>query len=484
MSMHAVAILVCVVVYLASLAGLYFRVQKKCKRLRNFFVKQPPVKSNAAPPPEFSWLVPFSSAISHSALIPDVRDHTQKQAEENIYSIWEFEAMQRLAIVAPLLGVVLTASGFAVLSPDTDNIGSLTLPLAAGVLTGAGLAIANQFSLFLVEQSLNRARIVVRDYIDLAWANGARELGDPQEALLHVAERFNATVDKLASLVGQFPTNVDDLQKRFKAISAMADSTFREVSQMPPLLNEVVETWTSCGRNLTNAIGPSFIESLSRLTGGSDAISEAAQKLEPLMIRLGELLEQLSLYQEEQARSTQTFVALAEDTADWTQDSVKKFATQVQVNADALFKPISAAATALADLPSLLTNTARIAEALGRTASGVDSFVETKLEPANQSITNMAGFAEKLQQCAVELNSRLVALSSFSEQCERSNAILFKLIDTRALPTAEVLQRATGVFEDSSHRIADCCEELEAAVQVISKSLPSEPSLSPELQRE
>jgi hypothetical protein len=109
------------------------------------------------------------------------RDDALQELDTRIASQGNYLLLQRMGVMAPLLGVVLTVAGFFWLDVGGENeslesiIGAVT-PLVAGVGTGAVLAMINQMLLHVAGRRVESLRTSARTWFDtVVWSRGGRD---------------------------------------------------------------------------------------------------------------------------------------------------------------------------------------------------------------------------------------------------------------------------------------------------------------------
>ena len=99
------------------------------------------------------------------------RDDALQELDTRIASNGNFLLLQRMSVMAPLLGVVLTVAGFFWLNirgedQSLQNILSAVTPLISGVGTGAVLALINQLLLHVAGRRVESLRMTARSWFD------------------------------------------------------------------------------------------------------------------------------------------------------------------------------------------------------------------------------------------------------------------------------------------------------------------------------
>jgi hypothetical protein len=157
----------------------------------------------------FPWLIWVLQIFPGDSTTPGSysRDDVLKELDTHIAGRWDYLMLQRLGVMAPLIGVILTVMGFGWL--DFSNAGDKSLdqlilavsPLVVGVGAGAVLAAVNQLLLHFAGMRAEGLRFAARTWFDMAiW----REVGlDTQAATVkaiaaieNMAKSLSATADK------------------------------------------------------------------------------------------------------------------------------------------------------------------------------------------------------------------------------------------------------------------------------------------------
>lgn len=133
------------------------------------------------------------------------RDDVLKELDTQIAADGNYLLLQRASVMAPLLGVIITVLGFMLIDfsrTGEQNLGELLLtvaPLAAGVGTGALLAIINQGLLHFVGNKVERVRYAARVWFDAAiWSNVGLDTQAATVKAIQAIEKMAKTVSEAA----------------------------------------------------------------------------------------------------------------------------------------------------------------------------------------------------------------------------------------------------------------------------------------------
>jgi hypothetical protein len=107
------------------------------------------------------------------------REDALQELDTRIASNGNYLLLQRMSVMAPLLGVVLTVAGFFWLNvggedQSLQNILMAVTPLISGVGVGAVLALINQLLLHVAGRRVESLRMTARGWFDTVIWNGTR----------------------------------------------------------------------------------------------------------------------------------------------------------------------------------------------------------------------------------------------------------------------------------------------------------------------
>lgn len=192
------------------------------------------------------------------------REDALAELDARIASNGDYLALQRMGVMAPLLGVVLTVIGFywLELGDDEQSLQTILLavaPLVSGVGAGAVLALVNQVLLHVAGHRAESLRLAARRWFDTAiW----RRLDGPSR---EAAGRAVAAMDALSVSLGEANARyVGGAAEIVEATSSMsaAAKQFREMIEtvgaemrgVPEALREVRRATTASADALEELI--------------------------------------------------------------------------------------------------------------------------------------------------------------------------------------------------------------------------------------
>src|SRR4029078_2379069 len=128
-------------------------------------------RTNIKKAPWYQWVLShFQPDATGKSCVFNSEDALQ-ELDARIASNGGYLLLQRMGVMAPLLGVVLTVAGFYWLhvGDDVQSLQTILLavtPLVSGVGTGAVLALINQVLLHIAGRRVESLRMIARMWFD------------------------------------------------------------------------------------------------------------------------------------------------------------------------------------------------------------------------------------------------------------------------------------------------------------------------------
>ena len=200
-------------------------------------------------PRNFFWIHWVISNFPADATHPRgnfTRDDTLQELDTRISSNGDYLLLQRMGVMAPLLGVVLTVAGFYWLnvSKEDQSLQSILLavtPLVSGVGTGAVLAIINQALLHIAGRRVESLRMSARTWFDnVIWNHSGRDT--------------QATI-KAEQALERFASSIHDAAQRFTENSELIGASTASIADAASHFREVVQAFTAELEGVPEALG-------------------------------------------------------------------------------------------------------------------------------------------------------------------------------------------------------------------------------------
>jgi hypothetical protein len=290
-------------------------------------------------PESFSWLRWVQFVFPAGATKPAgsfTRDEVLRELDTRLASDSSYLLLQRMGIMAPLLGVVLTVIGFYWLKVDDageQSLGSILLavtPLVSGVGAGAVLALVNQALLHAVGGRIERLRMSARSWFDAAiWRHvGVQSQAATVDAVAAI-ERFACTVadsaDRHASSFGRIDESTLAMKRAASLFHDVANSFHGEMKGVPAALHVLQDAMAASARALQELI-PTGARAIANLdvsvaafrttidkefTEGVKLQHRASKSLATAVQQVGDSTELLKAGAEEMKKSAETLAGSA-----------------------------------------------------------------------------------------------------------------------------------------------------------------------------
>ncbi len=435
------------------------------------------------------WLAPFVRVTSNSFHLTQARDNASRQLDESLATSREYLQLQKLQTAAPLVGVLLTAVGFVTIEGDLNDVQSLAVPLVGGVATGAILALLSQLVIYFVELDLDKSRRAGQLLIDEIWMKATADLEDPHRSVLFAVGRLDAATNSLTSAIGSFPEDIPALTQKFREIHDVSKTTFTALAEVVPQLRATSSDWRTASLVLKESTEKDLIPSHKHLLDGvtqlksvssvlstiveqllhsSSSLSDACEKQQSLHAALilltkeqselntKNLSNQALVFQESHNRLAGQSLEKMDVLLNQLGQTVTTHLSAIQTGTDEIKKPLKETAAYLAAAAPGLQSTSDILSVIGKAAKDFGETVSQTILPSYQNLKLFASLAQEMQSSVVLLADSLNEVAIASKAGHELSDVLKK----RALPTVEVLQRATGSFEDSVNLLSECTREL------------------------
>jgi hypothetical protein len=323
--------------------------------------------------------------------------------------------LQRTGVMAPLLGVVVTAVGlFHLRAPDTRGgispqyVLDAMKPLAIGIGGGAVIALVNQLLILLAESRYRRLESVANDVLDM------KHSADPTHAqarpLPREAQRVLAALE---SALSPLTTVLADTGARLRESAALTDRfdvATRQFEKVASLLDATAAHQQSATLAYTESLEAVVLPSQKAMQTTASRISAASKSLAEPIESLLEVLR--------------TLVASS-------QEGIQRFGT-------------------------LHTGVAEFARTLGEDVAPV-------FHQYRNAATSMENAASLSHASAVDFVKSVSELTRGFQYHRDAADRMMELVDQRAVPAFEVLARSTHVFEEAANALTEQIDRLHTA---------------------
>jgi hypothetical protein len=263
--------LVFFLVQLVLCISFYMRVRRQervVKRLcRDFEDGGSGRNDRRALPRNFAWIHwVISNFPVHTTRRPSnyTREDVLQELDTRISSNGDYLLLQRMGVMAPLLGVVLTVAGFYWLNvgKEDQSLQSILLavtPLVSGVGTGAVLALINQMLLHIAGRRVESLRMSARTWFDnVIWSHYDGDAKVTVKAV-QAMERFVGSINDAAQLFTDnsklINTSTATMTESALHFREVVRSFAAEIEGVPEALRDVRKTTAASADALEELIG-------------------------------------------------------------------------------------------------------------------------------------------------------------------------------------------------------------------------------------
>jgi hypothetical protein len=143
-----------------------------------------------------NWVIASFPADAKRGASNFTREDALRELDTRIAGNSNYLLLQRMGVIAPLLGVVLTVAGFFWLNVNGEDqslqsILMAVTPLVSGVGTGAVLAMINQLLLHVAGRRVESLRMTARCWFDaVIWSRSPSETRGTSATAIHSMEQM------------------------------------------------------------------------------------------------------------------------------------------------------------------------------------------------------------------------------------------------------------------------------------------------------
>jgi methyl-accepting chemotaxis protein len=379
------------------------------------------------------------------------RDDAFEKLDELLQATQLYQILQRMAVIAPLVGVLITAFALSSLNIDGDDKLTINMilatvsPLFLGVKVGAGLSITNQFALQIVEWRLETLRETAHGWFDRAvWPKVMAGPRESVDATITALNELGETIKKSARVQ---QGNTRRLRRASRSVTRASLASERAFRQF--------------GNGLTE-----FSSQIQSLQKAAESTRLLAQSMEPSLRESGEALHG-------------AVKGFREAVIGQFVPAAKSHGLAAKSSAESSVKTMSILGTIDQTTRKLLEQGEKLAVStieLGRSGDALRSSITANLVPAQESLQAAAG---TLDLTALALPGLFeTSASAFSKAADQLRSTLKEDLGPAAIQLRESIKedltpmaaRQRIVMQDVS-KVSDGLKEMFELVQKSSKSL-------------
>ena len=335
-------------VFLVFQLYLYFRCWWGLARQRKVLTelcaeKRVPEQSSALAGTGEGWLSWVASRF-HDGAFQDghyTRDDAMEHLDGWLESKESYLVLQRMGIVAPMVGVLLTVAAFLSLDlPTADwsltEIFQMISRIMLGVGSGAALTAFNHFLLHVVGKKTDVVRSAACRWFDeCIWRNvqvkphevtnnvteslqemsttiraSVAEYRNATAAIAHTSQMMQSAGVALVDTVERFRSDTANIPEEMKGLRSTANSVIRSLSEIVPNIERTTSELAESVVAFRSVVQDQFGQAAARhqqsaelLTGSVDQIRESAARLSRQFDSFGQIVDAQATASQEWSRS-------------------------------------------------------------------------------------------------------------------------------------------------------------------------------------
>lgn len=452
--------------------------------------------------PEFTaWLINTPDAASGSVGDrPTVDRHAALQEFDRwIGSFFAYGMLHRTAVMAPLLGVIITALSFLQWQApgESDNMKQIlqaVTPLVLGVGAGACLAFMNQLLLQFADLAANSTRSAAEKWLErqlrLAEHRWQREETGPAEVFAETARALGKAASRNQRILSAMESLANRLENIESTFTDAVTSLPREVARLPEqvaaLQQAVDATVTNCKRwSAAMEAGTASFEGVTRLLQETfretfqplcEDHRETAKALAQSSHGLHDVVKQLRAGCETLQSVTELHMEAASSVNDVVVqrlapkfDSFEEMVGRMTESVDQLTAPISRLQASLSHISKTGEGLAAAATHIDLSCSRFVEAVESRFVPAAEKHLDAQKRVDTASQKLADAVRTLVA--SAESHCATMQQFRQSL-EEHAVPAHHLLHRATTHLDatteemaEQTERFSDCLRSTASVIQ-------------------
>ncbi|MCA9122340.1 MAG: hypothetical protein H6822_14645 [Planctomycetaceae bacterium] len=426
----------------------------------------------------FPWLKWVNSNFPVGTTTPGnyTREDVLHELDTRIASSSDYLLLQRMGVMAPLLGVILTVLGFPFIQlpetedPSLDQMLDVVTPLVAGVGTGAILALINQWLLHVAGGRAEAMRMIGRTWFDSAiWysvgldtqaatvkaiAAIERMAKSVSESAEHQSENAHRLVESTSAMrhaaaefreiVQVFGTDIKDLPETLRDVRDATAASAKTLDALIPVGKRAVAGLDVSVSAFRTSIEQDFIPSASRHRESLDSLSAAnLSALGDSSVRIQEAAKAVT-------EGTALFSKVLEEQSQFS-DQMNPVQQTLRESIDCLAKSgAQLEATVSSEVASSQQAFAAAAASFAASAAQLATFIEYGVEPATKRLAELHKTLAGLEQTAKAMQ----AFGSAGSDVDRITQSLAEAADV-AEAIAALPERIREVLEQQSNGHAE-----------------------------
>ena len=501
-------------VQIALTLSFYFRMRRQesiLKRLTRNFEKGGDGRMDRKELPDnFAWLRWVVSNFPAATKHPPgnfTREEVLQELDTRIASNGDYLLLQRMGVMAPLLGVVLTVVGFYWLNvgdgdESLQSILSTVTPLVGGVGTGAVLALINQALLHIAGRRVESLRMSARTWFDMViWSHigldtqaatvkAVRAMERLAGSMSEAADRYSGTSHQVAessasmqNAASKFREIVHAFSGEIKGIPEALVDVRRATKASADALQELIGVGSRAVSNLDVSVA-AFRTTLDREFATAARLHHQSSGVLAESVRqIGDATGLLSSGAEDLNKTARANAAAAQRMDESIRQQVvpgnERFHDVVQMLAKQVVASRNEAATLASKVDALAGELDKVTTRLAPSVTSFCEAIDNRFGPAmtqqgaqaesiNRSMQRLREMAESVSQGTTALNSILQEVTQLAGQTKATQQSLVEATSHLADVGRQLRQSMASDVAPSQRAMHQITNSLEASASQLS----------------
>ncbi len=429
------------------------------------------------------------------------REDALKECDRRLADELDYARLQRLAVGAPLIGVLITAFGFlnppAITQTETlSEIFTAVTPLILGVAYGAVLALLNQFLLYRSERSIDDLRSQARAWFDeMVWlphGNEADEdrLGDSMRNLAdELSHQFRAvesaanilakTGSALERCLADFSSKVEPLPSSLTLFKSASDATTAAFKQLVPAGTQLGALFERAVLQFKETIDAGFSNVVKQQEEASSRLVHAATRTHDVILKMEQAASAIEINSRLQQEAAHQFHQSIDNCIIPHQQLVLEALQRIDSLTSGLLSTMEALDRSLTQFVGQSAGLFAAADSsfqqFATAAGNLQGAVETQFEPAAQLhravLAGIASTADRTEKSVEKLLDACGSLGTAALDQAAASRELTKCVDSNLTPAHALLTRAATHFDNIAEELAEHVDRLRSSLGGAATSL-------------
>jgi hypothetical protein len=414
------------------------------------------------------------------------RDVVVDELTRHMDSLLGYLLLQRTSMMAPLLGVLVTAGGFLTL-PSVSGSGNgveilaAITPLAIGVGGGASLAFLGQILLLMADRTSDALHLRAMSWYDEKIAGSqprVREAamllklsGQNKEIieLLHgLATKESTTAAALESGADRLGGKLLEFSGELDSLVAVLGKATQTVGSLSPVISAMVGGFDAGVIRFQTAVTEGLLPLIGREVKHAEHLNLIADSTDRAVKNLGQTAEVLASVAQRQDDATSSYVHALEGRMIPQSDRLMEAALQIDSAAGTIGEPLSQLSDALRTFVSGLATGTESFLSLEKNAASFSDGVTTHFLPAAELQRTIAhGVSESIalfKESVSSLNSAVSDLVDAAKHHSDGSRSLQDAIEKKAVPANVLVERAAMQLGDAAESLSEHVEAYRSQV--------------------